>query len=265
MAAPFALVGPDHALSIFGIRLVGFDSVTLRKVAITIAFLVAVTLIASVLRAVARFATRGDARRHARFLWQQVVSLLATVLSVIVLISIWFDNPSRFASAAALITAGLAVALQKLVMSFVGYLAILRGNTFKVGDRITMGGVRGDVVALGYIRTSIMEMGQPPSVQSADPAMWVEARQYTGRIVSTRFSIRRSTTSRAISLTFLKRCTYPFLTTRIMRLRSASSSMRLGGTRCRSPRWGGRTSIGWRSATSCGRSMKQSNRTFITA
>jgi small-conductance mechanosensitive channel len=29
-----------------------------------------------------------------------------------------------------------------------------------------------------------MEMGQPPSVQEADPAMWVRARQYTGRIVT---------------------------------------------------------------------------------
>jgi small-conductance mechanosensitive channel len=29
-----------------------------------------------------------------------------------------------------------------------------------------------------------MEMGQPPTVQSADPAMWVQARQYSGRIVT---------------------------------------------------------------------------------
>ena len=29
-----------------------------------------------------------------------------------------------------------------------------------------------------------MEMGQPPAVQNADPAMWVRARQYTGRVVT---------------------------------------------------------------------------------
>jgi small-conductance mechanosensitive channel len=34
------------------------------------------------------------------------------------------------------------------------------------------------------MQTTIMEMGQPPSVQGADPAMWVKARQYTGRIVT---------------------------------------------------------------------------------
>ena len=47
-----------------------------------------------------------------------------------------------------------------------------------------MGGVRGDVIALGFIQTTIMEMGQPPPVQSADPAMWVRSRQYTGRVVT---------------------------------------------------------------------------------
>ena len=61
---------------------------------------------------------------------------------------------------------------------------ILRGKTFNVGDRITMGGVRGDVIALGFIQTTIMEMGQPPAVQNADPAMWVRSRQYTGRVVT---------------------------------------------------------------------------------
>ena len=47
-----------------------------------------------------------------------------------------------------------------------------------------MGGVRGDVVALGFFQTTIMEMGQPPAVQSADPAVWVQSRQFTGRIVT---------------------------------------------------------------------------------
>jgi small-conductance mechanosensitive channel len=47
-----------------------------------------------------------------------------------------------------------------------------------------MGGVRGDVIGLSFIQTTIMEMGQPPAVQGADPAMWVRSRQFTGRIVT---------------------------------------------------------------------------------
>lgn len=69
-------------------------------------------------------------------------------------------------------------------MAVAGYLVLLQGKTFNVGDRITMGTVRGDVVAIGFIQTTIMEMGKPPEVQADDPAIWVEARQYSGRIIT---------------------------------------------------------------------------------
>ncbi len=100
------------------------------------------------------------------------------------LISIWFDDPKRLATALGLVSAGIAFALQKVITALAGYFVILRGNTFTVGDRIMMGGVRGDVIALGFIQTTIMEMGQPPPVQTDEPAMWVQSRQFTGRIVT---------------------------------------------------------------------------------
>jgi small-conductance mechanosensitive channel len=47
-----------------------------------------------------------------------------------------------------------------------------------------MGGVRGDVISLNFIQTVIMEMGEPPAEQEEDPGMWVQSRQYSGRIVT---------------------------------------------------------------------------------
>ena len=114
----------------------------------------------------------------------QAIQLVTAILLLLGLVSIWFDDPTRLTTALGLVTAGLAFALQKVITAVAGYGVILRGKTFHVGDRITMGGVRGDVVALGFIQTTIMEMGQPPSVPSADPAIWVRSRQYTGRIVT---------------------------------------------------------------------------------
>jgi small-conductance mechanosensitive channel len=62
---------------------------------------------------------------------------------------------------------------------------ILRGKSFSIGDRIIMGGVRGEVIALDFFQTTVLEMGEPPSIETeADPAVWVMARQYTGRIVT---------------------------------------------------------------------------------
>ena len=136
-----------------------------------------------VLRRIVAFAFRRRAEQ-CRFWTRQAIQVFSAVVLVVGLVSIWFDDPTRLATALGLVTAGLAFALQRVVTAIAGYIVILRGKTFSVGDRIVMGGVRGDVIALTFTQTTIMEMGQPPPVQNADPAMWVRARQYTGRVVT---------------------------------------------------------------------------------
>jgi small-conductance mechanosensitive channel len=176
------LVGPNHSLEIFGVRLVGLNAENAKKLLFTVGLIVLVYLLSKVLRALVRTVCAGNER--VRFWARQAVGVLSAVVLVIGVASIWFDDPARLATAAGLFTAGLAFALQRVVTALAGYLLILRGKTFNVGDRIVMGGVRGDVVALGFLQTTIMEMGQPPPVQNADPAMWVKSRQYTGRLVT---------------------------------------------------------------------------------
>jgi small-conductance mechanosensitive channel len=71
-----------------------------------------------------------------------------------------------------------------VITAVAGYFVILRGKTFNVGDRIVMGGVRGDVIDLSFMQTRIMEMGRSPKEQGDAPSMWVRSRQFTGRIVT---------------------------------------------------------------------------------
>ncbi len=167
----------------FGIRFVGVNTENGQKLLLTGALLLIVWGLRFVLKTIVLRRT-GTENPHAEFWSRQAISIATTALLVLGLLSIWFDDPARLATALGLVTAGLAFALQKVVTSIAGYFVILRGNTFNVGDRITMGGVRGDVIGLGFIQTTIMEMGQPPAVQAADPAMWVKSRQFTGRIVT---------------------------------------------------------------------------------
>ena len=178
------VAGPRRAVEILGVELVGVNAENGRKVVLTIVFVLLVLLLSRLLRAAAGAVLRG--RRDARiaFWWRQGIGVMTGVVMLIGVASIWFDDPARLATALGLITAGLAFALQKVVTALAGYAVILRGQTFNVGDRISMGGVRGDVIALGFLQTTILEMGQPPSVQEAEPAMWVRSRQYTGRIVT---------------------------------------------------------------------------------
>ncbi|MFL5308690.1 MAG: mechanosensitive ion channel family protein [Polyangia bacterium] len=183
MAAAIQVVGPSGTLEVFGVKLVGVSADSGKKLLFSAALIVALLVLRKLLRAAARVLSG----RHERIrLWTtQAISVLLAAALVIGTASIWFERPERLATAIGMVTAGLAFALQRVVTALAGYLVILRGRTFTVGDRITMGGVRGDVIRLGFIQTTIMEMGQPATVEAqADPAMWVRSRQYTGRVVT---------------------------------------------------------------------------------
>ena len=173
-------------MQLFGIDWVGVNAENGRKLVLSLIFILVIVGGGLGLRAlVGLILTRTDhSSLQTKFWTRQGISLLAAVLLILGLLSIWFNDPTRLATAFGLMSAGLAFALQQVVTSLAGYFVILRGATFTVGDRISMGGVWGDVLRLGFIQTTIMEMGQPPSVQGADPAMWVRSRQFTGRIVT---------------------------------------------------------------------------------
>ena len=184
MGSIIRLVGPNHAVEIFGVKLVGVNADNGLKLAFTLGFIALVLLLNLVLQGLARLVLRARRDERAQFWTRQGVRLTMAVVLLLGMASIWFDDPARLTTALGLVTAGLAFALQRVVTAMSGYFVILRGQTFNIGDRITMGGVRGDVIALGFLQTTIMEMGQPPAVQQADPEMWVRGRQYSGRIVT---------------------------------------------------------------------------------
>jgi len=165
----FQSAGANRALRIFGVKLLGFTPENARKFAISVLLLAVMVVTGRILKAIARRGARDAKSERVAFWTRQGISISVAVVSLLGLVSIWFDNPSRLSTAFGLITAGLAFALQRVVTAVAGYIVILRGKTFNAGDRITMGGIRGDVIALGFLQTAIMEMGQPPSVQNADP------------------------------------------------------------------------------------------------
>src|SRR3954469_5216728 len=171
-------------MDLFGIKFIGATHQTAVKLGLTAAVVIGVVAVRLLVVAIARAITRR-ANSRALFWTKQSSSLAALVLVLAACVSIWFDDPSRLTTVLGLATAGIAIAAQKAVTSFAGYLVIMRGETFTVGDRIKMGGVRGDVIALGFLQTRIMEVGQPNEVnEQEDPGMWVRARQFSGRIVT---------------------------------------------------------------------------------
>jgi small-conductance mechanosensitive channel len=175
--------GRNGSLEIFGVDLVGVTAENGRKLAMTVAVLVIVPLIGWAIAKLISLTGRVTDKRIA-FWTKQGTSLLVAVIVILMLISIWFDNPNRLATVLGLMTAGVAIAMQRVITALAGYFLILRGSVFNLGDRIVIGGVRGDVVDLSFLQTTVMEMGEARAEQADSPSAWVRSRQYTGRLVT---------------------------------------------------------------------------------
>jgi small-conductance mechanosensitive channel len=92
---------------------------------------------------------------------------------VAILIMVVFSNRlGGLTMALGVAGAGIAFALQEVIVSFAGWLTIMVGGFYKSGDRVQLGGIKGDVMDIGVLRTTIMETGQ-----------WVDGDLYNGRIV----------------------------------------------------------------------------------
>lgn len=97
-----------------------------------------------------------DVRRRRQLL--VVRRLLTGFLSGLVLIFGLVTQFSSLATFAGLITAGIAVGLQTILLSVAAYFFIIGRYGIKVGDRITIAGTTGDVVEVGLVRFYMMEM-----------------------------------------------------------------------------------------------------------
>ena len=173
---------PD-AVRVFGVTLIGATPHNLHKLLLTVGFIAVAWAVAWVLRQILKLFIGTRTGTRFQFWTKQGVSLIVAAVLILGVMSIWFDSPARLASVIGLIGAGIAFALQRVITAVAGYFVILRGKTFNVGDRILMGGVRGDVIGLTFMQTRIMEMGQSPR-EETDKRSWVHSRQFTGRIVT---------------------------------------------------------------------------------
>lgn len=116
---------------------------------------------------------------YGRYYSRKVARYIVFVVLVVVLAVLWQAFAGRLGVVLGLATAGVAFAMQEVIGALAGWFNIVVGRIFRVGDRIQMGGVRGDVIDVTPLRTKVLEIGSP-----SDDDSWVRGRQYTGRIVA---------------------------------------------------------------------------------
>ena len=102
------LVGPNRAVEILGVKLVGVNAENGLKLVFTLGFIALVLLLDRGLQALTRMLLRGRGDERAQFWARQGVRLVTTVMLLMGLVSIRFDDPTCPATALGLVTAGLA-------------------------------------------------------------------------------------------------------------------------------------------------------------
>lgn len=120
-------------------------------------------------RAVFRYVT--DTRRRSRLLLLRKILLWALVVAIAA--ATFATELGSLATFAGLITAGLAVAMQSVLVSVVGYFFLIGKYGIRVGDRVQVGSVTGEVIDLGLVRLHLMELSGQDGTMSP-----------TGRVVA---------------------------------------------------------------------------------
>ncbi len=112
----------------------------------------------------------GDSGR--RYHMRKAVTALGYLLAIFLMSLVFSDKLSSLTIAFGVAGAGIAFALQEVIASIAGWVAVSFGRFYQVGDRVQLGGIMGDVIDIGVLRTTLMECGG-----------WVRGDAYNGRIV----------------------------------------------------------------------------------
>lgn len=108
-----------------------------------------------------------------RYRVRKAVNFIAYFLIALILLLVYGDKLGNIGVALGVAGAGVTFALQEVIVSFAGWLNIILSGTPSVGQRVKIGDAKGDIVDIGVMRTTIMEMGE-----------WVSGDLYNGRIIT---------------------------------------------------------------------------------
>lgn len=145
-----------------------FDPTLGRIITGIIAVIVVISIVKFLQKAVSRRVKDSDTRYRIR----KSVSFFGYLTAVFVLTIVFSDKLGGLTVAFGVAGAGIAFALQEVIASFAGWFAISFAKFYKPGDRVQLGGIKGDVIDIGILRTTLMELGQ-----------WVNGDLYNGRVV----------------------------------------------------------------------------------
>lgn len=119
-----------------------------------VAVIVALLVIGTVARRAVRGHVHDPERRHVILMIQRVGIWL---MIVIVMAFAFASDLGSLATSFGIVTAGVAVALQSVILSVVGYFVLVGRRGIRIGDRVQISGVTGDVTDIGWLQFQVRE------------------------------------------------------------------------------------------------------------
>ncbi len=137
-----------------------------------LAAVVAVILVIAISRFVQSAVGKRIANTNSRYRVRKFITFTGYILAALAVATVYSDRMGGFTVAFGVAGAGVAFALQEVIASVAGWVAVSFGGFYSPGDRVQLGGIKGDVIDVSILRTTLMEVGE-----------WVAGDLYTGRIV----------------------------------------------------------------------------------
>ncbi len=104
--------------------------------------------------------------------WRKLIEYITVIVGILLVGRIWIVSVGSVITYLGLLSAGLAIALQDLIVNLAGWLFIIWRRPFVVGDRIQIGDDAGDVIDTRLFQFTLLEIGN-----------WADADQSTGRVI----------------------------------------------------------------------------------
>ncbi|MEO8447190.1 MAG: mechanosensitive ion channel domain-containing protein [bacterium] len=145
-----------------------FDPYIGKLVTIVIALIVVVVVVKLIKKQTSKFIHD----KESKYRYRKLINFVGFLMFFVFLAITFSDKLGGLTVALGVAGAGIAFALQEVIASTAGWMAIMFGGFYKTGDRVQLGGIKGDVIDIGVLRTTLMEIGQ-----------WIDGDLYNGRIV----------------------------------------------------------------------------------
>jgi len=145
-----------------------FDPTIGRLVAAALGIIAVIIVVRILQRVLSKYVQDSSTRYRAR----KAVAFLGYILAFLVIATVYSDRMGGFTVAFGVAGAGIAFALQEVIVSIAGWVTLAFSRFYKTGDRIQLGGIKGDVLDIGILRTTLMEIGD-----------WVNGDLYNGKVV----------------------------------------------------------------------------------